>query len=256
MNTENPSAPSAAAEPEALVVDAAGITFGAVKAVDDVSFEVRRGEVLGLIGPNGSGKTTTLNLISGLLRPSAGRIRLGDRDVTRDPIRRRVRLGIARTFQSVRPFDRLTVRQNIEAAAVGSGLSSREAAPLIDEIVEELWLGDHQGIPASSASAGLVRRIGIARALATRPRFILLDEPAAGQNESEGEELIESIKNLVLKRNCGVLLVEHDMSVVMNTCDRLHVLDSGRTVVEGDPAEVYRDPRVIEIYFGKQGDHA
>lgn len=241
---------------ECLEIRNGAVTFGAVKAVDDVTLNVRRGEVLGLIGPNGSGKTTTLNLISGLLRPTGGQITLGGEDITRERIRKRVRRGVVRTFQNVRPFERLTVRQNIEAAAMGSGLAATAVGELMDEIVDELQLGDHQHLPAASASAGLVRRIGIARALATRPKFILLDEPAAGQNESEGEALIQSIRNLVVKRGCGVLLVEHDMTVVKNTCDRLHVLDSGRTVAEGDPAEVYKDPRVIEIYFGKQADRA
>lgn len=242
---------------EVLTLEHGVVAFGAVKAVDDVSLEVRRGEVVGLIGPNGSGKTTTLNLISGLVRPASGRVRLGDRDITRATIRKHAHAGVVRTFQSVRPFERLTVRQNVEVAALAGGMSPGKARGVVDEILAELQLEPIADVKANAVTAGQVRRIGIARALASQPRFLLLDEPAAGQNEAEGTELIESIKQIVERRDCGILLVEHDMSVVMSTCDRLHVLDSGRTVTEGTPKDVYADPRVIEIYFGKRhGNHA
>ncbi|MEO3779799.1 ABC transporter ATP-binding protein [Micromonospora sp. B11E3] len=229
-----------------------GIHFDGVKAVDGVSITVNGGEVVGLIGPNGSGKTTTLNLISGMLRATMGAIELDGVDITRMSMRKRARLGVIRTFQSGRVFGRLTVAENIEAAALGSGLRRGEARRITAEVLDELRLGDVADRHADNLTAGRIRTIAIARALAGRPKFLLLDEPAAGQNESEAVELISAIKALAQQRNCGVLLVEHDMSVVMGTCHRLHVLDSGRTVVEGPPGEVRIDPRVIEIYFGKR----
>ncbi|MBU2693634.1 ABC transporter ATP-binding protein [Nocardioides sp. WV_118_6] len=229
-----------------------GIHFDGVKAVDGVSIEVRSGEVLGLIGPNGSGKTSTLNLLSGMLRATSGTIWLDDVNLTRHSMRQRARRGVVRTFQSGRVFGRLTVRENVEAAALGAGLRRREARALTEEILEELALDGVAQDRAEQLTAGRVRTTAIARALAARPRFLLLDEPAAGQNETEAVELITAIRGFAQRRECGVLLVEHDMSVVMGTCDRLHVLDSGRTVIEGEPAAVRSDPQVIEIYFGKR----
>lgn len=238
--------------PSVLRMADGGIHFDGVKAVDGVTIEVRTGEVLGLIGPNGSGKTSTLNLLSGMLRATSGTIRLDDEDLTRLSMRQRVRRGVVRTFQSGRVFSRLTVWDNIEAAALGSGLRRRAARSLCEEIVEELSLGEVAHDRAERLTAGRVRTTAIARALAARPRFLLLDEPAAGQNEAEAVELITSIRGFARRRDCGVLLVEHDMSVVMGTCDRLHVLDSGRTVIEGEPSTVRADPQVIEIYFGRR----
>jgi branched-chain amino acid transport system ATP-binding protein len=238
--------------PSVLRMADGGIHFDGVKAVDGVSIEVRSGEVLGLIGPNGSGKTSTLNLLSGMLRATSGSIWLDDQNLTRHSMRQRARKGVVRTFQSGRVFGRLTVRENVEAAALGAGMRRRAARELTEEILEELALEGVADDRAEQLTAGRVRTTAIARALAARPRFLLLDEPAAGQNETEAVELITAIRGFAQRRACGVLLVEHDMSVVMGTCDRLHVLDSGRTVIEGEPAAVRSDPQVIEIYFGKR----
>lgn len=229
-----------------------GVHFDGVKAVDGVSITIRSGEIVGLIGPNGSGKTSTLNLLSGMLRATSGTVDIDGRDITRVPMRQRVKHGVVRTFQSGRVFGRLTVAQNVEATALGSGLRRRAARELRDEILGELHLRHVAGTLAGSLTAGQLRTTAIARALAGRPKFLLLDEPAAGQNEAEAAELITAIRGFARLRGCGVLLVEHDMAVVTGTCDRLHVLDSGRTVVEGDPAAVRKDPKVIEIYFGKR----
>ncbi|GAA1212722.1 ABC transporter ATP-binding protein [Rhodoglobus aureus] len=241
-----------APQAETLRLVDGGMNFDGVQALEDVSISVNSGEVVGLIGPNGSGKTTTLNLVSGMLQPTTGRVMLGDKELTRMSMRKRARIGIVRTFQSVRVFGRLTVAENIEVAALGCGLRRHEARELTEELLADLNLESVANTAAESSPAGLIRTIGIARALATRPKFLLLDEPAAGQNESEAVELIEAIRNISRRRACGVLLVEHDMSVVMSTCDRLHVLDSGRTVTAGLPQDIRHDPQVVEIYFGKR----
>jgi branched-chain amino acid transport system ATP-binding protein len=228
------------------------VHFDGVKAVDGVSLSVRSGEVVGLIGPNGSGKTTTLNLVSGMLRPTFGTIVMNGRDISRLSMPKRARLGIVRTFQSGKVFGRLTVSENVEVAALGIGMRRRHAREITTEILTDLNLEHVADMLAEGAPAGLVRKIGIARALASQPKFLLLDEPAAGQNEMEAVELIEAIQHISRQRGCGILLVEHDMPVVMSTCDRLHVLDSGKTVVSGLPEETRSNPKVIEIYFGKR----
>lgn len=234
-----------------LRLDDVGVHFDGVVAVDGVSLSLRPGEVLGLIGPNGSGKTTTLNIISGFVKPSRGRVVFNGVDISRIGISARARMGLVRTFQSVRPFGRLTVEENIMAAALGARCSMSSARGRAQQLMHDLGLDEFAHRPAGDVPAGAVRKLGIARALSMRPTYVLLDEPAAGQNEAEAVELIKVIRNIALERDAGVLLVEHDMQVVMETCDRLHVLAEGRTLVEGLPSAVRKDPRVIETYFGK-----
>lgn len=238
--------------PARLTARGLRVQFAGVVALDGVDLHVERGEIVGLIGPNGSGKTTCLNALSGFVSLAAGEVALDDRPISRWSPARRARAGLTRTFQGVRVFAALSVRENVEAAALGGGLRRRAARAQAAAVLGQLGLDHLADLPAGAVSAGDERRVGIARALATRPRFLLLDEPAAGLNDAESVRLIETIHALAREFGCGVLLVEHDMRVVMGTCARLHVLDSGRTVATGEPATVAGDPEVVAAYFGSE----
>jgi branched-chain amino acid transport system ATP-binding protein len=240
------------ARAEALSWEGVKVHFGGVKAVDGVDGRVARGEILGLIGPNGAGKTTLLNALSGFQRPTAGRVRLDDLEVTRWPAHRVSRRGVVRTFQSVRLFGALSVRTNVELAGLGIGLSRSAAAGQADALLDRFGLGERAAASAASLAYGEERRAGIARALAARPAFALLDEPAAGLNDLETRELGEAIGRARDDFGCGVIVIEHDMNLIMNHCERVQVLDYGKSICIGTPAEVQRDPAVIAAYLGSE----
>lgn len=231
---------------EGPVLEAAGVvrTFEGLRALDGVDLAVGPRELLGLIGPNGSGKTTLLNVLSGVLQPDEGVVRLLGRDVTGLRAHRIARLGVARTFQNIRLFPELTVLENIQAAAPDPG--AEEVARLVRILALEPVLDELAG----TLAYGVQRRVEIARAGVRRPAILLLDEPAAGMTEAESDELLESIHAIRDHLGCAVLIVDHDLHLIMRLCQRIQVLNEGRTIAVGPPEEIARDPAVIEAYLG------
>ena len=219
--------------------------FEGVAALAGVDIEVRAGEILGLIGPNGSGKTTLLNVISGVYLPTEGRIDFDGRSIAGRRPHQVAALGLSRTFQNIRLFAQLTVRENVEAAAPpGAG----EAA--VDDVLAWFGLTTVEREKAVNLSYGMQRRLEIARAVVRRPSLILLDEPAAGMNETESDELLENIKRMRARLECSVVVVDHDLRLIMKLCDRIQVLDQGRTIALGLPREIAENPAVIAAYLG------
>jgi branched-chain amino acid transport system ATP-binding protein len=228
-------------------------TFTGVQALDGVTLELRRHEVVGLIGPNGAGKSTLVNVLTGFDVPTSGTVELAGRDVTRWSPHRRGREGIARTFQHSRSFRGLTVRENVELSALGVGARPRAARARADELLGLLALDSYEHAPAGTLAHGDERRLGVARALATEPQFVLLDEPAAGLPEAEVPEFAAVVRAVCDDHDAGVLLIDHNMALVMEVCDRIHVLDQGRTLAEGTPAEIRGNLDVAGAYLGETG---
>jgi branched-chain amino acid transport system ATP-binding protein len=235
-----------------MALEARGVTvrFGGLVAVDDVTIRLDRGEIVGLIGPNGAGKTTLVNVLSGFQRPLAGAIVVGERDCTGFSRHRFPGEGVVRTFQAVRLFRGLTVSENVESGYVSQGIGRGDARRRALEILDELKLAEKAHRQAAGLSYGEERRVGLARALAVNPHFLLLDEPAAGLAAAEAEHLRELITDIRARYGCGILVIEHNMALVMNLCERIHVLDSGRTIAEGTPADIRSDAGVRRAYLG------
>ena len=244
------------------------LKFGGLSAIDDLSFDIKRGQIMGLIGPNGAGKTSAFNVISGFYKPTSGTIRFMGESIGGLSPDKVCRAGMSRTFQNIRLFGHETVLQNV---MTGSRIRQKYSwwmtlAPFIFtdviredsaakaramDLLSQLGLADFAYEKASSLPYGAQRRLEIARALATRPKFLLLDEPAAGMNPQESEELLQFIRRLRDEFDLTILLIEHDMKVVMNVCDYIHVLDQGVHIAQGTPEEIKANPRVIEAYLGK-----
>lgn len=237
-----------------LTVQSVSKHFGGVYAVDAVSIECRPDEIVGLIGPNGAGKTTLLNLISGTLAPDRGEIHLGGQVLHGRTPRQCARAGVARTFQNIRLFTRLTVRQNVEvSASVRRRHRSHAGGVDFDVLFDALELDIVADRKAGTLPYGHQRRTEIARAVALAPAFLLLDEPAAGMNETESAQLADAIRTIRDLAGCGVVVIDHDLRFIMGLCDRIYVLHDGRVICHGDPESVKRDPKVKEVYLGTGG---
>ncbi|MGB3815345.1 MAG: ABC transporter ATP-binding protein [Shinella sp.] len=243
--------------PEAiLAVNDVSVEFTGLRALDHVSLSVATGEVVGLIGPNGSGKTTLINAITGQVKLATGTITAGGTTISGLSPRQIALEGISRSFQIVRLFNTMTVLENVEAAALAKGVSRAVATERARTLLAELGLAAKADELGDSLSYGDKRRVEIARALAAEPRFLLLDEPAAGMNDAETETLLHTLSDLPKKRGLGLIIIDHDMGLIMRLCHRLHVLASGRTIAEGDASHVRSHPAVIEAYLGKAATHA
>lgn len=228
--------------------------FAGLRAVDDLSLTLDAGEILGLIGPNGSGKSTSINVITGLLKASAGVVTVDGQRITGQPPYRIAQAGLARTFQTIKLFAELSVLENVEVGAVSAGMNRRVAHQRAEKILEELEIGRLGHMEAGTLPYGDERRVEIARALARGPRYLLLDEPAAGLNEGESDALLNMLALIPQKYGCGVLIVDHDMRLIMRLCHRLHVLNYGKTIATGTPAEIRTNPAVIQAYLGSSGE--
>ena len=243
------------------------ITFGALKAVTDFNLEIKENELVGLIGPNGAGKTTVFNIITGVYSPTSGEYYFNGEPVTKTPTYKLVKKGLARTFQNIRLFKYMSVLDNVLVAnnfnmkyGILTGIfrfpnywkEEKKAREKALELLKIFDLDQYADTMAGNLPYGKQRKLEIARAMATNPKLLLLDEPAAGMNPTETEELMNTIRLIRDKFNIAILLIEHDMKLVLGICERLVVLDHGTTIAAGDPIEVINTPAVVTAYLGQE----
>ena len=228
-------------------------TFGGVKAVSNVSLRIEAKEVRGLIGPNGAGKSTLVNLISGLLKQSEGSLELDGTVLDGLAAPKRAQMGIGRTFQNLRVFPSLTVQQNIEVAQSTTGASGPKHEEFVQSAIAKFNLTDNLNMRAGNLAYGHLRRLEIVRALALKPKIIMLDEPAAGMNEHETKVLAEALRWLRQESDCAMLVIDHDLKFIMALCDKITVLNMGSVIADGKPNEVANNRQVIDAYLGE--DH-
>jgi len=226
--------------------------FGGLAALTDVSFELKKGEILGLIGPNGAGKTTMFNVINGFYSPTQGDVFLKEREISNLKPHAICKLGIARTFQVVRPLQRMSVLDNVIASAFVRSKNKAQAEVVSFEVLKFTGLYDDRNIISKGLPLGKRKRLEIARALATGPEIILLDESFAGLNPTEINEQIEVVKKIRTEKRITILIIEHHMKVIMSISDRIVVLNYGEKIAEGTPSEIGRNPSVIEAYLGEE----
>lgn len=228
------------------------VYFEGVKAVDDVTLEVPRGRITGLIGPNGAGKSTFFNAVSGFVPLTAGKVALGGQDISNWSPNRIALHGLVRTFQDTRIFKELSVLENVALGAMNAGHFGEEGNRYALQALELLGIAHLANQQAGTIALGDGRRVGIARAVATEPDILFMDEPAAGLDDQETGMLAQTIVDIRRELDCGVLLVEHDMSVIFAICEWIHVLDYGRSIASGEPEQIRKNPAVIEAYFGRE----
>ena len=249
--------PTQAVEPPApgpLELAASGVTveFGGFRALDGASVEVANHEVVGLIGPNGAGKTTLVNVMTGIVEPTSGEVRLGELQLTSEPSHEIARAGLVRTFQNLRLFSSLTVRENVEVAAlVAAAHRNTDGRIDVDGIVAGSGLWDQRDRRAGQLDYGNSRRLELARAAAAAPAFLLLDEPTSGMSDSESLAMVDSVRRMAAAVGAGVLVIDHDLNFINGICDRVYCLDQGRMIAAGTPAEVQADPMVQAAYLGQ-----
>jgi branched-chain amino acid transport system permease protein len=234
----------------ALRAEGVSLAFAGLQVLKGIDLRLEPGEALGLIGPNGAGKTTLVNVLSGFQAPDSGTVSLDGANVTGRSPTRLARDGLGRTFQAALPFPELSGLESVAVGAMGMGLGRRRAVAVAADVLGRLNLLERATLPAGSLPPGSQRLLGIARALAIGPRYLLLDEPAAGLTEAECEELVAILRSVLADFGCGIMLIEHDMSIVMPLCSRVQVLDDGVTLRIGTPEEVQADPAVVESYLG------
>ena len=239
---------------QSLSADRVSVSFDGLKALSNVTLDVPREKVTGLIGPNGAGKTTLVNVLTGFQAPTEGRVTLDGAEIGGTEPHRIRHLGIARTFQSGRLFGDLSVIDNLEVTGVGLGLSRKEAAAKADAMLDWIGIGALAERTAGALPYTDERRVAIGRALMLEPKYLLLDEPAAGMSAEEADDLANLIRRIITEVKCGVLLIEHNIGLVLNICDHIHVLDSGEIIEVGSPAQIKASEKVRHAYMGTQAD--
>jgi len=255
MNSVDRAGPASAknASGDALRVDGIAKRFGGLRVFDPISFELAEDEILGVIGPNGAGKTTLINVMCGMIEPSAGRVHLGQRNITSLPFHSVSQLGVVRSFQQTNTFSKVSVEENLFRA---KRFCSKRSGPDLglDDLLHDFELAGHLDEPSDKLPYGLQKMLGLIMVLATRPRFILMDEPAAGLERRERIRVDRFIEHARKVLRCGILIVEHDMDLVKRLCPTIVVLESGRLLAKGPPVEVLARPDVINAYLGDSAD--
>jgi ABC-type branched-subunit amino acid transport system ATPase component len=255
---ESPPASPQVVEPDdsaSLVASGVDVAFGGFQALTGVGIEAARSEVVGIIGPNGAGKTTLLNVITGLVESDSGRISLGDTDLTTAPSFKIARSGLVRTFQNLRLFPSLTVRENVEVSYLVAASHRRHRSPCdVDGLIAAAGLWAHRDRRARELDYGTSRRLELARAAATAPAFLLLDEPTSGMSDSESLQMIEQVRQMAGLVGAGVVVIDHDLNFIIGICDRIYCLDCGQVIAHGTPEEIQADPVVQAAYIGSTAE--